>query len=94
MNRDRVLLVGIDIGPFVGLGSEEDGRTLLPQLAITFPAGTTPSAKVMRDYKVLGTPATLFIRPDGEVIERWNGMLTEDQLNEHMESLVQASRDP
>jgi thiol-disulfide isomerase/thioredoxin len=90
-NRDRVLLVGVDIGPFEGLGSEEDGRTLLEALEITFPAGTTPSAEIMRNYKVLGTQATLFIRPDGEVIQRWNGVLTEDQLNERIEKLLEAS---
>jgi thiol-disulfide isomerase/thioredoxin len=90
-NRDRVLLVGVDIGPFVGLGSEEDARALLDELDITFPAGTTTDVQVMRDYKVLGTPATLFIRPDGEIIQRWNGVLTEDQLKGRVEMLIEAS---
>ena len=37
--RDRVLLVGIDIGPFVGLGTKEDGLALLNELGITYPTG-------------------------------------------------------
>jgi len=88
---DRVLMVGVDIGPFVGLGSEREARALLDELEITFPAGTTSDATVMRDYRVLGTPATFFIKPDGEIIQRWNGMLTEDQLNGHIEGLLDAS---
>jgi len=67
--HDRVLLIGVDIGPFIGLGSEEDARALLDELKITFPAGTTPDAGVVRDYRVLGTPTTLFVKPDGEIIQ-------------------------
>jgi thiol-disulfide isomerase/thioredoxin len=88
---DRVLIVGVDIGPFVGLGSEEDGRALLDELEITFPAGTTPDATVMRDYRILGTPTTIFFKPNGEVIRRRAGIMTEDQLNEFIETLLEAS---
>lgn len=88
---DRVLVVGVDIGPFIGLGSEEDARALLDELKITFPAGTTPDAGVVRDYRVLGTPTTLFVKPDGEIIQRWTGRLTPGQLNEYIEALLDAS---
>ena len=88
---DRVLFVGVDIGPFVGLGSEKDARALLDELEITFPAGTTPDAGAVRDYKVLGTPTTLFVKPDGEIIQRWTGRLTPGQLNEYIEALLDAS---
>jgi len=88
---DRVLFIGVDIGPFVGLGSEEDGRALLDELGITFPAGATPDATVMRDYRILGTPTTIFLKPNGEVTRRRAGILTEDQLNEFIETLIEAS---
>jgi hypothetical protein len=45
----------------------------------------------MRDYKVLGTPANYFLKPDGEIIQQWNGFLTGDQLNGHIEALLEAS---
>jgi thiol-disulfide isomerase/thioredoxin len=88
---DRVLFVGVDIGPFVGLGSKEEALALLDELEITYPAGTTSDATVMRDYKVLGTPANYFLKPDGEIIQQWNGFLTGDQLNGHIEALLEAS---
>jgi hypothetical protein len=90
---DRVLFVGVDIGPFVGLGSEEDARTLLGQLQVTYPAGNTPDATILRDYKVLGTPATYFFTPDGEILKQWNGFLTRGQLGENIEALLVASSD-
>jgi thiol-disulfide isomerase/thioredoxin len=88
---DRVLILGVDIGPLVGLGSKEDALALLDELEITYPAGTTSDVSVMRDYKVLGTPAMYFFKPNGEIIQQWNGILTEDQLNEYIEALLEAS---
>jgi thiol-disulfide isomerase/thioredoxin len=88
---DKVILVGVDIGPFVGLGSEEDARALLDKLEITFPAGTTPDASVMRDYKILGTPTTVFLKPNGEITQQWAGIMTQDQLNGFIEALLDAS---
>ena len=86
---NRVLFVAVDVGPFVGLGDEDDALALLDELEITFPAGSTPDASVLRDYKVLGTPATYFFTPDGEVIQQWNGFLSGDQLEEYVERLLE-----
>ena len=36
--KDRVTLIGIDLGRFTGLGSEQDARDLLQDLDITYPA--------------------------------------------------------
>ncbi len=88
---DRVIVIGVDIGPFVGLGDRDDGLALLEQLAITYPAGSTPDVTIMRDYRVLGTPATYFFAPDGEVVQQWNGFLTRGQLDENIEALLVAS---
>jgi thiol-disulfide isomerase/thioredoxin len=88
---DRVVFVGVDIGPFVGLGSKEDALTLLDDLAITYPAGSTPDAGIVRDYRVLGTPATYFITPGGDIVERWNGFLTGNQLTKRVEELIEVS---
>lgn len=89
--QDRVLLFGLDVGPFTGLGSNEDGRALLQELSITYPAGTTFDPSVMRDYKILGMPTTYFITPDGEVYKTWTGLLTTDKLTEIIEELLEAS---
>ena len=89
--EDKVLLIGIDIGPFVGLGTKEDGLALLDELGITYPAGTTSDASVMRDYQVLGTPTTLFLKPNGEIIQRRIGLLSEAQLSGFVEALLEAS---
>jgi thiol-disulfide isomerase/thioredoxin len=86
--QGRVLLFGLDVGPLVGLGSREDGQALLEELKVTYPTGTTFDANVVRDYQVLGMPTTLFIKPNGEVIRNWTGLLNQQKLEELVEELL------
>jgi thiol-disulfide isomerase/thioredoxin len=89
--QGRVLLFGLDVGPFVGLGSREDGRALLEELKVTYPAGTTFDANVVREYQILGMPTTLFIKPNGEVIRSWAGLLNKQKMEELIKELLAAS---
>ena len=88
---DRILLIGIDLGPFTGLGSTDQGRALLEELKVTYPAGTTEDASVVSRFQVLGMPTTLFVTPDGGVTDKWTGILTRDKLTELTEELLAAS---
>ncbi len=88
---DRMLLVGLDVGPFVALGSQADAQALLTELAITYPAGTTTDANVVLDYGLLGMPTTYFISPEGEIVDTWTGLLTKGKLVELVEQLLEAS---
>ena len=90
-NKDSVILFGLDVGPFTGLGSNEDGRALLQELTITYPAGTPSDPDVMKDFRILGMPTTVFITPDGEIYETWTGILTAGKLNELIEGLLASS---
>ena len=88
--KGRVTLVGIDVGQFTGLGTQVDARDLLIELGVTYPAGFTTDASVMRSYKVLGMPTTVFIDSKGVVFRTWTGALNRETLtrvtNEMMES--------
>jgi thiol-disulfide isomerase/thioredoxin len=88
---DRIVLFGLDVGPFTALGSNEEGQALLQELGITYPAGTTSDAAVVREYQITGMPSTYFIAPNGEVVRKWTGLLTEAKLTELVEELLEAS---
>lgn len=88
---DQVLFLGLDVGPFTSLGTTEDGMQLVQDLGITYPIGTTPDADVLRAYGLLGMPTTYFITPEGEIVEQWTGLLTEEKLTELVEVLLLAS---
>ena len=78
--RDDITLLGIDIGPFTGLGSHRDAENLLRELGITYPAGFTDDAGVPRKYRVTSMPTTVFIKSDGEIFERRSGALNRNTL--------------
>lgn len=89
--EDRILMFGLDVGPFVGLGSEESGRALLEELSISYAAGTTSESEVVRQYEVRGMPSTYFILPDGQLYETWSGLLSSEQLAEIVDEMLAAS---
>lgn len=88
---DRILLLGIDLGPFTGLGTTEQGRALLEELGVTYPAGTTEDAAVLSSFQVLGMPTTMFVTPDGGITHKWTGILTRDKLVELTRELLAAA---
>ena len=86
-NREVVFL-GIDLGPFTGLGSVEQGVELLNKLNITYPAGTTEDSTVLPRFQVFGMPTTFFLAPDGKLVRKWTGELSEDELFEFTSELL------
>ena len=86
--QDRIVMLGIDLGPFTGLGSSAQGQALLKELGVSYPAGTTEDADVVARFQVLGMPTTLFVTADGGVAAKWTGILTKEKLIEHVEELL------
>ena len=85
--KDEMTLVGVDIGQFMGLGSQQDAENLLRELNITYPAGFTDDRSVVRDYKVLGMPTTVFINADGTIFDRWTGALDRNILEKKLQEM-------
>lgn len=92
--KGQVVVVGLDVGPFVNLGSRDAGKALLRQLNVTYPAGTTFDPAVIKAYKIIGMPTTFFIKPNGEIADTWTGLLTRDKLEELTRKLLAASARP
>ena len=89
--KDRIILVGIDLGPFTGLGTRAEGKALLTELDVTYPAGTTDDVTVVARFGVLGMPSTLFVTPGGGLSNKWTGLLTRRKLTELIEELLAVS---
>jgi len=86
---DQFVLLGLDIGPFTGLGSREDGQRLLRELGISYPAGTTFEEITVAEYKVRGMPTTVFLTASGEIYDTHIGLLDEQTLRVKVERLLQ-----
>ncbi len=87
----HMTLVGLDIGPFVGLGNEQDGRDLLAEIGVTYPAGNTETGAVVSKFKLLGMPSTYFIKPDGGLLRSWTGAIDSKELSKIVGELIAAS---
>jgi cytochrome c biogenesis protein CcmG/thiol:disulfide interchange protein DsbE len=87
---DDFLLVGVDIGPFIGLGTRQSAIDLLAELEVTYPTAYSVDARAMQDFNVLGMPTTVFYDGDGVEVNRHTGLLTEQALEENVRDLVGA----
>lgn len=88
---DRFVLIGIDIGPYTGLGTREEGQALLRALGITYPAGTVFDESITDVYQILGMPTTVFITTDGRILRKHVGLLTFAQMQTFTEELLRVS---
>ena len=84
----RALVVGVDLGQFFSLGSQEDAKRLLNDLGVSYPAGYTDDASVVRELLITGLPATLFITADGALHRKWTGVLNEAKLAEIADEML------
>lgn len=91
-HRGEVLLVGVDIGPFVGLGSNEQARVLLDELSITYPTARAVDDELMRRYGLLAMPTTIFFAGDGSIVRNHAGLLTQRQIDDAFAELAALAR--
>ena len=86
---DEVIYLGIDVGVFTGLGSRQSALALLNELNITYPSGAPPDRTAVVDYRVTAMPTTVFIDAGGEIVDRWEGAITESQLEGILSGMLQ-----
>jgi thiol-disulfide isomerase/thioredoxin len=84
---DEVTILGLDIGPQQFLGTREQGKEVLAELNVHYPAGTTFDEGIVHSYRIVGMPTTLFINSDGSLLRSWSGLLNEEKFNEFIDQL-------
>lgn len=91
--NDEIMVLGIDIGPFMGLGSNGDAEALLRELGVTYPTGWTDDRSVPRKFGVTGMPTTVFITSDGTIFEKAEGAIDAKFLARATRDLMAAEAD-
>ncbi len=89
--QDEVLFLGIDIGTFTGLGTQEDARQLLKDLRVKYPSGYAVDPTPLVAYRIRTMPTTLFFSAEGKLIYRHTGELSEADLRALVTQLAAAS---
>jgi thiol-disulfide isomerase/thioredoxin len=91
---DEFTLLGLDVGPYMNLGSNNDARNLLQDLNITYPTGYARDSDAVLQHRVIVMPTTIFFTPDGEVFRREDGFINETKMTGIVQDLVRASGAP
>ncbi len=86
--EDDFILIGIDVGVFTGLGTEQNALDLLAELDITYPAGRALERDPLIDYNATGMPTTIFFTADGEISDKRIGLILEDEMREKLDDLI------
>jgi len=84
----RILIVGVDLGPYTGLGSHEDARRFLRENGITYPTAYATTSAPLQEYRIQGMPTTIIFDGKGRIVSRHTGYFSEDQLRQSLSALV------
>lgn len=88
----RFTLVGVDVGPFVGLGTRAGAEAFLSEYAIDYPAAYAVDDASVRAYDIFSMPMTLFFDGSGRIVSRHTGYLSEARFRTAIEGLVASAR--
>ena len=88
---DQVLFVGVDIGPYVGLGTYSQGKDLIGELRVTYPTGSTGNRNVVIDWRVSSMPTTFFLDRDGRVHDIVIGAMSSSRISQKVLALIAAN---
>jgi thiol-disulfide isomerase/thioredoxin len=88
---DQVLFVGVDVGPYVSLGTYNGGRDLVEEFGITYVTGNTLNRSVITDWQVQSMPSTFLLNRDGRVHDIVIGAISSSRLSEKVRSLIAAN---
>ena len=83
---DQVIFLGLDVGPFTGLGTRSDAQALLQELGITYPTAY-PDGNPTRNFNIVGLPQTMFYDAHGVLVAR-EGFLSGSRMNRIMTSTL------
>jgi thiol-disulfide isomerase/thioredoxin len=82
------ILIGIDVGVFTGLGTEQNALDLLEELDITYPAGRAVDREPLLDYSATGMPTTVFFNAQGDIVDKRIGLILEDEMRAKLDDLI------
>ena len=83
---EQAIFLGLDVGPFTGLGTRSQAQSLLQELGISYPTAY-PDGDPTRDFRIVGLPQTIFYDAAGEKVAR-EGFLSGTRMNRIMTSTL------
>ena len=83
---EGAIFLGLDVGPFTGLGTRSQAELLLQEWGITYPTAYADGDPT-RDFRIVSLPQTIFYDADGIQVAR-EGFFSGTRLNRIMTSTL------
>jgi thiol-disulfide isomerase/thioredoxin len=87
-NQDDFLMIGLDVGPFFGLGTRNSALSLLEELGITYPAAFATSREPITQFGAVALPSTFFFDGNGNLVASRIGFMDEAEFEGRLRSLI------
>jgi thiol-disulfide isomerase/thioredoxin len=84
---DDIQFLGVQL---LGLDSAEEGQEFLDELGITYPSGADPTSQLVRDFKIVGFPTTIFIDSDHNIVKKHAGILSAGSIETLINSTTES----
>ena len=85
--KQHVLILGVDVGTYTGLGTHAQARAFLHDHTITYPAAYATTPAPVRRYHVRGMPTTVIFDAKGNRVLEHTGYFAESQLRRALTKL-------
>jgi cytochrome c biogenesis protein CcmG, thiol:disulfide interchange protein DsbE len=80
--QDRVTFVGVN-----HLDDRQGALRMVADTGVRYPTGYDPEGRIAASYGLFGMPTTLFVAPDGKLLETYTGEMSRDQLEKSISRL-------
>ncbi|MCX8251781.1 MAG: TlpA disulfide reductase family protein [Dehalococcoidia bacterium] len=90
-HADEIQFLGVQL---LGLDSAEEGQEFLDELGIEYPSGADTDNQMVRDFKIVGFPTTIFIDSDHNIVKKHAGILSAGSLEALINSTVVPASTP
>ena len=76
---DGVVFIGVEL---LGLDSAKDGQDFVDEVGVSYAIGPDEKGSIIRAYKVVSFPTTVFLDKEHNTSKKWAGILTGGKLEE------------
>ena len=72
----------------LGIDSKDDAIAFLEEVGVEYPNIPDENAAIQLEYRILSYPTTVFLDSNHDIVKKWNGLITKEDLREQIENIA------
>ncbi len=74
----------------LGIDSKASGLAFLKEVGVEYSNIPDENSAIQLEYKILSYPTTVFLDRNHDIVKKWNGLITKEDLREQIENIVES----